>query len=269
MTQTSDISREPALPRPSASVILARDGRAGLETFMVRRHARSPVAPSAFVFPGGTVRADDSHVAELDAADLARSLSQRSDTPLEPAQAATYYVSAVRELFEEAGVLLARDPTGALVSVDESDTTLQERLESTRLALQAHEFSLANVLADWGWRPAFELLVPFSHWVTPRALAARFDTRFFVAEMPPRQAALHDTIETSEGVWLRPIDALEGDYRVVYATAQHLRRLSSFARVADLLAFARQKPIRVVQPDLTESGSGLSVSLRPELIDVW
>jgi hypothetical protein len=128
---------------------------------------------------------------------------------------------------------------------------------------------LANVLADWGWRPAFELLVPFSHWVTPRALAARFDTRFFVAEMPPGQAALHDTIETSEGVWLRPIEALEGDYRVVYATAQHLRRLNSFARVADLLAFARQKPIRAVQPDLTESGSGLSVSLRPELIDVW
>jgi hypothetical protein len=111
--------------------------------------------------------------------------------------------------------------------------------------------------------------VPFSHWVTPRVLAARFDTRFFVAAMPPRQAALHDTIETSEGVWLRPIEALDGDYQVVYATAQHLRRLSSFATVADLLAFARHKPIRVVQPELTESGSGLSVSLRPELIDAW
>jgi 8-oxo-dGTP pyrophosphatase MutT (NUDIX family) len=257
------------VPRPSASVILARDGHAGLETFMVRRHARSPVAPDAYVFPGGTVRPDDSEVPGLNPAALARTLSERSDTPVEPAQAATYFVSALRELFEEAGVLLARDPDGRLVTVDESDMTLQERLASTRLALQAHAVSLASVLEDWGWQPAFELLVPFSHWVTPRPLAARFDTRFFVAEMPPRQAALHDTIETSEGVWLRPVEALEGDYRVVYATAQHLRRLSPFETVADLLAFARHKPIRLVQPELTESASGVNVSLRPELVDAW
>ena len=112
--------------------------------------------------------------------------------------------------------------------------------------------------------------MPFSHWVTPRALAARFDTRFFVAEMPPRQAALHDTIETSEGVWLRPVEALEGDYQVVYATAQHLRRLSPFGTVRDLLAFARHKsdsagPARAHRVRLRRATS----RIRPELVDAW
>ena len=125
------------------------------------------------------------------------------------------------------------------------------------------------MLADWGWQPAFDRLVPFSHWVTPTVLAARFDTWFFVAEMPARQAALHDTIETSEGVWLGPSQALEGDFQVVYATAQHLRRLSPFSTVADLLAFARAKPILTVQPEVWEGGSGLNVAIRPELVEAW
>jgi 8-oxo-dGTP pyrophosphatase MutT (NUDIX family) len=256
-------------PRLSASVILVRDAPDGLETFMVRRHARSPVAPSAYVFPGGTVRSDDAESAPRDAQPLAHVLSARSDTAVEPAQAAAFYVCALRELFEEAGVVLVRDGCGGLVEVDAADQTLQERLESTRLALQARDLSLARVLADWGWQPAFDLLVPFSHWVTPAVLAARFDTRFFVAAMPPRQAALHDTIETSEGVWLPPARVLESDYHTVYATAQHLRRLSPFRTLQDLLKFAREKPIRRVQPEVVEGASGLSVFIPPELADAW
>ena len=236
---------------------------------MVRRHARSPVAPSAYVFPGGTLRADDLQFEpEPDRAALARVLSERADTPVEPDQASAFYVSALRELFEEAGVLLVRDGP-RLLAVDDSDTALQERLESTRLTLQAHELSFAGVLAEWGWQPAFDLLVPFSHWVTPRLLAARFDTRFFVAEMPPGQAALHDTIETTEGIWLSPARALADEYHTVYATAQHLRRLRPFCSVGDLLAFARQKPIRRVSPEVVEGGSGLSVFIPPTLVDAW
>jgi 8-oxo-dGTP pyrophosphatase MutT (NUDIX family) len=260
-------------PRPSASVILVRDapGGSGLETFMVRRHARSPVAPSAYVFPGGTVRPDDlDEAAQPDGQLLANVLSERSDTPVEPARAAALYVAAVRELFEEAGVLLVRDAGGGrLLEVDAADQALQERLESTRLALQARDLSLAAVLADWGWQAAFDRLVPFSHWVTPTVLAARFDTWFFVAEMPARQAALHDTIETSEGVWLPPARVLESDYHTVYATAQHLRRLSPYHSVSDLLKFAGQKSIRRIQPELVEGGAGLSVLIAPELIDAW
>jgi 8-oxo-dGTP pyrophosphatase MutT (NUDIX family) len=199
-----------------------RNGPGGLETLMVRRHARSPVAPSAYVFPGGTVRGDDLEfrAAGLDPAGLAQTLSERSDTPVAAAQAVALYVSALRELFEEAGVLLVRDATGRLLTVDATDTSLQERMAATRLALQAHEFSLATVLAESAYQPAFDLLVPFSHWVTPAALAARFDTRFFVAEMPPGQTALHDTRDQRK----RLADAEPGPRRRL---SRHLRHGST------------------------------------------
>src|SRR3954451_11350499 len=107
-----------AEPRPSASVILVRDGDSGgLETFMVRRHARSRVAPSAYVFPGGTVRRDDSTAQ----AGLVDALIERSDAPVDEASAGGYFVAAVRELFEEAGVLLAHDAGGSVLAVDDAD----------------------------------------------------------------------------------------------------------------------------------------------------
>jgi 8-oxo-dGTP pyrophosphatase MutT (NUDIX family) len=262
---------KPTEPRPSASVILVRDGPEGLETFMVRRHAQSPSFPSAYVFPGGTVRDDDREAFHGNSAlaDLGRVLSERSDTPVPTDTAAALYTCAVRELFEEAGVLLVRHPNGELLGVDETDITAQEQLESLRLALQARELSVGNVLRERGWTPAFDLLVPFSHWITPRMIVARFDTRFFVAELPPRQSALHDTIETSEGVWLPPARVLDDDYHTVYATAQHLRRLAPFTSVSALMGFARLKPIRMVSPEIGESGTGLSVHIPPHLVENW
>jgi 8-oxo-dGTP pyrophosphatase MutT (NUDIX family) len=255
--------------RLSASVILVRDGGGGLQCFMVRRHARSPVMPSAYVFPGGTLREDDLSAATDSGSALARALSERSDTPVDASQAAALYVCAVRELFEEAGVLLMRDSSDRLLGLSDADTTLQERLAATRLALQARELSIGGVFDQFGLWPAFDLLVPFSHWITPKILAARFDTRFFVAALPPGQSALHDTIETSEGVWLSPRAMLEGDYHTVYATAQHLRRLSPYDSVEALLKFARAKPIRMVSPDVVESGEGLRAFIPDGLVDAW
>lgn len=236
---------------------------------MVRRHVRSPVAPSAYVFPGGTVRADDLQVVVPDAAALAQQLTVRSDTPASTADAVAFFVCAIRELFEEAGVFLVTDGHHELLFVAPEDTALQEHLETTRHALQAGQLTLTGVLADNAWQPAFDHLVPFSHWITPRALAARFDTRFFVAELPPGQSALHDTIETSEGVWLAPNRVLEGDYYTVYATAQHLRRLAQFSSVKQLMEFARSKPIRMISPEMIEAGDGVRVFIPPELIDAW
>jgi 8-oxo-dGTP pyrophosphatase MutT (NUDIX family) len=254
---------ESATPRPSASVILVRDAAEGLETFMVRRHARSRVAASAFVFPGGTVRDDDYRIAAPGAS------FDRSDTGLSPDDTAAYFTAATRELFEEAGVLLAWDAAGQLLEVSDANVQLQERLASARLALQARSLSLQQLLQEYTWQPAFEALVPFSHWVTPTILATRFDTRFFVAQMPARQEALHCTIETSEGIWLTPSALVSGGYPVVYATAQHLRRVLPFSSVDALLEFARAKPIRRVQPEVKDSGQGLHVWLPPDLIDNW
>ncbi len=233
---------------------------------MVQRHARSPVVPGAYVFPGGTVREDDRSVSTTSRFEP---LSNRSDTPLDDAEAAALYVCAVRELFEEAGVLLVRNPDGALLSVDPAETTRQERLESARLALQAGEISIGSLLTDNGWQPAFDWLAPFSHWVTPREVQARFDTRFFVAQMPEGQLALHDTIETSEGLWLTPSSALEPEYHTVYPTEQHLRRLAPFQTVSALLAFARTKPIRMVQPEIVVESEFRRLTIRADIADVW
>jgi 8-oxo-dGTP pyrophosphatase MutT (NUDIX family) len=250
-------------------VILVRDGPTGLETFMVRRHARSPAFPSAYVFPGGTVRDDDLSYAVPDPAVLEQALGSRSDTSVTAADASAFYVCAVRELFEEAGVFLVRDAAGCLLQVPESDTALQERLESTRLALQAGDLSIAQVLGDNAWQPAFDLLVPFSHWVTPEAVVRRFDTRFFVAELPVGQTALHDTIESSEGLWLAPSTALEPEYHTVFATTHHLRRLLQFPNVAALLEFARGKAIRRVEPEVAESGEGMRAFVPAHLAEGW
>ncbi len=250
-------------------MILVRDAPRGLETFMVRRHASSPSFASAFVFPGGTVRADDQSLPIREPENLEQRLSARSDTPVDTSTAAALFVCAVRELFEEAGVLLARDASGQLLSVETSDISLQERLEGVRLSLQAGQMALKDLLAQYDWQPAFDCLVPFSHWITPRAIARRFDTRFFVAELPPGQSALHDTIESTEGVWLTPSAALGPEYHTVYATAQHLKRLSQFPNVAELLAFAATKSIRMVSPEVNEHSEGLRVAIRADIADSW
>ena len=249
--------------------MLVRDAPGGLETFMVRRHASSAAFASAYVFPGGTVRPDDFEFPVTDVDSLSKVLSSRSDTPVEPATAAALFVCAVRELFEEAGVLLASDTSGQLLRVDPADTSLQERLEGMRLSLQANQLSLDDFLAERAWRPAFDRLVPFSHWITPRAMARRFDTRFFVAELPPGQSALHDTIESTDGVWLTPSAALAADYHTVYATAQHLRRMSQFETVSRLLEFAHEKTIRMVSPEVNEHAEGLRVFIRPDIAESW
>jgi 8-oxo-dGTP pyrophosphatase MutT (NUDIX family) len=258
-----------AEPRLSASVILVRDGPAGLETFMVRRHARSPAFPSAYVFPGGTVSEEDLTLRVADGDGLLAAISSRSDTPVSPLEAGALFVCGIRELFEEAGVLLVRDAVDRLLEVDVAELTLQERLESARLALQAHEVSFGEVVAEHGWSPAFDRLVPFSHWITPATVATRFDARFFVAELPHGQTALHDTIETSEGVWLTPLLALSDDYHTLFPTTEHLKRLALYASVAELLEFARQKPIRMVLPVTSEWDSGRRIAIRPELVDRW
>jgi 8-oxo-dGTP pyrophosphatase MutT (NUDIX family) len=260
---------EPVVARLSASVILVRDGSAGLETFMVRRHAQSRVAPSAYVFPGGTVRGDDIPNSDAALEAVARLLGERSNSPIATAEAAAVYAAGIRELFEEAGVLLARAADRRLLEIDAQDTSRQERLASARLMVQSAQLSMADLLAEIGARPAYECLVPFSHWVTPLAAPARFDTRFFMAEMPRGQEALHCTIETTEGVWVTPREVLQDGLPVVYATEQHLRRLAPLASVAEALDFARNKPIRRVQPELSRADGQLRVWLAPGLIDSW
>lgn len=253
--------------------MLVRNADRGLEVFMVRRHHHSRAVPGAYVFPGGTINPADAAVAArwLDATEVA--IGSRSDEPVDALTEATLRTCALRELFEEAGVLLARDASGLLADVPEDDEQLQVRLRTARDALQREAVPLDTVLMEVGWVPAHDALTPFSHWVTPEQVPSRFDTWFFVAQMPPGQQALHCDVETTDGRWLTPAEALtgaeSGRYSVIFPTLKHLQRLAQFRRVDELLAFAQVKRIRRVQPVWQDPGGVLEPLIAEKARDDW
>jgi 8-oxo-dGTP pyrophosphatase MutT (NUDIX family) len=186
-------------PRAAATVVLLRDGSQGLEVLLIQRHRRSDVLGGAHVFPGGKVDAADAHADALRLLDQApAALHLRLGEPgLSPVEAAAVFIAAVREAFEESGILLAH---GA--SADRSVQARDQLRDGN---------GFATVLAGTGLRLASSALLPWSRWVTPQipsVMSKRFDTRFFVAAMPKEQTALHDDHEATASVWLTPRDAL-------------------------------------------------------------
>jgi 8-oxo-dGTP pyrophosphatase MutT (NUDIX family) len=194
-------------PKPAATVVVLRDSSAGPEVFMVRRHAGTAFR-GAHVFPGGRVDASDQGMATehwcdgLDHADR-----QLADLPSEEARA--YHVAAVRELFEEAGVLLARPQPDRFVSLADADS--HSRFTRYRADVHAGTQALRAIAEREALRLSFDALVLFAHWVTPPSPVEgrRFDTRFFMTRVPPGQVPAHDDRETTDSVWMTPGDAIE------------------------------------------------------------
>jgi 8-oxo-dGTP pyrophosphatase MutT (NUDIX family) len=206
----------------------------------------------AHVFPGGRVDAAD-HGADAGWCDgIGHATSQLSDLP--PDEAVAYHVAAARELFEEAGVLLARDTTGAFVSL--ASAADHGRLKAARDTVHAGSHSLRALVEQEHLRLALDALVLFAHWVTPPIDARQFDTRFFMARVPPQQTPAHDDAETTQSEWARPADAiaqaLAGEIVLPPPTFTTFRELEHFASVDDALAWARQRRIVRRMPHLVE-----------------
>jgi 8-oxo-dGTP pyrophosphatase MutT (NUDIX family) len=247
----------PAIPRPAATVILVRDGAACRpEVFMVRRDPRSQFAGDAFVFPGGTVQRSDRVVGGrspylgLTADRAHRRLSERGgDPPAEADASLALHAAAVRELYEEAGVLLARPRGGDGSSALSPEAC--EILDSLRPKVQQGRADLAAIALDLGLELLPEELVYFSHWITPESSPRRYDTRFFVVADRPDQTASHCGVETVDGAWVAPAEALRrfeaGEIQLVSVTVDHLKLLGTFGSSAELLAFARAKRVRTVR----------------------
>lgn len=224
-----------ATPRPAATVILVRDGTEGLEVFMVVRHHAIDFAAGALVFPGGRVEEDD-HA-------LAAELNLPPD-PLLP-----FRIAAIRETFEECGVLLARSRDSAgLIGPDR----LRAVDERHRAALNAGTISFASVLEHETLVPAPDLLVNFAHWITPAQQPKRYDTQFFLAAAPQAQLAAHDGHEAVDSIWISPAHALKeteaGRYKLVFATAKNLEKLARSACAAQAIEAARAARVVTVQP---------------------
>jgi 8-oxo-dGTP pyrophosphatase MutT (NUDIX family) len=236
-------------PRPAATVVLLRDGPAGLEVFMVRRHEATAFMGGAYVFPGGRVDAGDRDVADPSWCDGIDVAAARLAT-LPAADAIAFHVAALRELFEEAGVLLARDSSGGFAS----DVTT--RFRRYRADVHAGRWSMREVIDREHVRLALDALLPFAHWVTPPIDVRQFDTRFFVARVPPDQTPAHDETETTDSTWVMPADALAQAIRdeivLPLPTWTTLRELEPLRTVDDALAWTRRHHIVRRMPQLVE-----------------
>jgi 8-oxo-dGTP pyrophosphatase MutT (NUDIX family) len=241
----------PVPTRDAATVILARQPAAGKwQCFMVRRHVSSDFAPDVYVFPGGKV----------DAADRDPEIPRYIDTAILPPTEVEFAdrdlgfrMAALRELFEEAGVLLAVGRDHELVGLRGDQG---EKFEAWRTALRDGTTKLVALAEETGIRYLPGQLVPLARWITPLSMPRRYDTRFFVAAMPDGQRPLHDAIETTHGTWISPRDALEqsrtGDFPLVFATIKNLERLARFDTIAELIAGVTPGDLEPIMPKMVE-----------------
>lgn len=240
--------------RPAATIVIARDAPGGgtIEIFMLRRTQRASFAAGMYVFPGGRVEGDD----HLHAYDPWR----RGPTPEQQPQLFAvghewrgFWIAAIRETFEESGLLLAYDGDGELLAW--RDEAHRERFDAYRRRIHAGELELLDVCRSEGLRLACDHIHFFNRWVTPVGRPRRFDTRFFIAEAPPGQTGLHDDAETTDSVWISPRDALarhgEGTFGLMRVTEKQLEALARFDSVARLHAWVTgQRRFEVVRPIL-------------------
>ena len=225
--------REPATPRPAATILLLRDGEDGLQVLMTRRSETASFAPGAYVFPGGALD-------ESDGSERARALSAVRSSQTDEQRA--FSVAAIREAFEELGVLLVYRPDGGVAS--QVDVDMLERSTDADFLAQ---------LEDGGYRMAVDRVWWLCQWITDRDLPKRFDARFFIAPMPPGQHPVADEGETFEPVWISPRHALErherGDFFMIFPTIRTLRRLADMPSVDDVLrACSADRPLWVSSP---------------------
>ena len=220
--------------RKAATVLVVRPAAgAGIEVFMVQRPGRG-VFPNLHVFPGGKVDGADAGLSHLcrDLSDAAAStaLGLQSGGLL-------YWVTAIRECFEECGVLLAYRGKELF---EPSNAGEEERFHGYRNALVAGKLTLPELARREGLQLATDRIRYFSHWITPESAPARFDTRFFVAAMPPGQRAVGHHQETAGGIWVQPADALrhcdEGRWQMIHPTLTTLGTASRYASVETLMA---------------------------------
>jgi glyoxylase-like metal-dependent hydrolase (beta-lactamase superfamily II)/8-oxo-dGTP pyrophosphatase MutT (NUDIX family) len=227
-------------PRPAATVVLIRPGPDGLEVLLTHRPASMAFAGDMHVFPGGAVDPADAdpRLVARSAVTPGEALVRLGGDPagrLSPEHALALHVAAIRELFEEAGVLLADRLTGGPTDTD--------RLGAARAALLRGETTLAEVVESLDLRLRTDLLAPISHWTTPPIMPRRFDTRFFVAELPPDAEPTFTTDEVLADRWLTPAAALDamaageiGLWPPTSATLQQLEHVRSFGEVRERLA---------------------------------
>jgi 8-oxo-dGTP pyrophosphatase MutT (NUDIX family) len=246
-------------PLPAATVTLVRDSDQGPEVLMLQRNFQSGFMPGMHMFPGGALDASDY---SQQACALCTGLDDATASGILKLERSglAYWVAAIRESFEEAGVLLACNARGKIIALDEPVTSDRFRLH--RHALNAGEQEFPALVAGEQLRLAVDQLVYFGHWITPLGAPRRYDTRFFVARAPAAQKPLHDNVEAIAHTWVRPKTALaahaRGEFNMRTPTRKTLESFAAFDSVDVLIqAMCGLNEIPAILPRIAPDGRRL------------
>jgi len=260
---------------PAATVMLIRDavdqdGAPDVEVCMLRRNLASEFVAGVYVFPGGRVDPED-HGPSVEALCRGRSDAEASAALGVESGGLAYWVAALRECFEEAGVMLARhrrdDGAGEGALLDTTDPVVAARFAAYRDAVNGQEIGLLDICRQEDLVLVVDSVHYISHWITPELAPRRYDTRFFITTAPPGQVASHDDGETIATIWVRPRDALsreaEGAIELLPPTIANLRSIEGFRSTGEVMSWASQVTgvITVLPIVLVEDGHVLI--LRP------
>lgn len=249
------------VPKKAATVILLRNKEPkGFEVFLLKRHEKSSFMGGNFVYPGGRVDEDDG---SLKICTLSKGITFEEAQKIlggtfSPEESFAHWIAAIRELFEEAGVLLAYDQEGNLFQIRNQDE--QAKFSSYRESLQKGVLTVCQMAQKEKLLFALDLLHYYAHWITPEARSERFDTRFFLARYPLGQEASHDQKETTAGIWITPRKALEenlkGEAILSPPTLKTLEDLLRFKTIDEVFTSLKNMKIQPILPILTKITSG-------------
>jgi 8-oxo-dGTP pyrophosphatase MutT (NUDIX family) len=250
-------------PRPAATVITVRDAINGYEILMLRRNLNSDFVGGAYVFPGGGVDAADASPAAERLAFGLNDVEASRRLGLESGGLA-YYVACLRELFEEAGLLIACDADGGPVQLTDEDSI--RRFAAHRRGVNDGTLNFIDMMVLEGLLLDLRALEYVAHWVTPVGPPRRFDTRFFVALAPTDQVATHDAGETVADQWIRPLDALathaRGELEMILPTIRNLQLIAHLGSSRDVLDYARSlENIAKVEPQIVTGNGEVQILL--------
>lgn len=251
--------------RDAATVMLVRDSNdsPGIEVFMLRRNLNSDFVGGAYVFPGGGVEPQDLE-ADLEPYCFGRDDAEACRILGVGSGGLAYWVAAVRESFEEAGLLLARTRDGQVLRLDDRDQS--DRFARHRASVDNGERRLIEICAEEDLVLDVAGMHYFSHWITPVGPPRRYDTRFFVAQAPAHQTAVHDDRETIENLWVSPQDALDrhaaGELEMILPTIRNLKAISRFDTAEGLLSHAAAvTDVPTILPKIVSDGGGFRIVL--------
>ncbi|MDA8196838.1 MAG: NUDIX hydrolase [Actinomycetota bacterium] len=249
-------------PREAATIMLVRDGGdSRLEVFMLKRNLQLDFVGGAYVFPGGAVDVGDAEIALDCTLVSSENLDANLSLSIEDG-ALRFWVAAVRECFEESGIMLARSSSDDL----KESANFKERCALLRDQLNQGKITFAEILKSESLVIHANDLAYFAHWITPEGAPRRYDTRFFVAKAPEGQSGKHDNSETVESAWITPQLALErherGEYELVLPTKKNLEAISRFDDVESLFDYLKtERNVVKVAPRMIAEGNGIRIVL--------